>query len=107
MATAATGGDRPQTQIQPCSYKVGKTLGAGSYSVVKECIHIDTGRYYAAKMINKKLMAGKEHMVYTYLFSLGMCRHLTTGVPDKERDCYVQKDLGGPPPEHPHAGRHV
>jgi calcium/calmodulin-dependent protein kinase I len=27
----------------------GKTLGAGSYSVVKECVHIDTGRYYAAK----------------------------------------------------------
>ncbi|KAK3305789.1 kinase-like domain-containing protein [Chaetomium strumarium] len=38
-------------------------LGAGSYSVVKECIHIDTGRYYAAKVINKRLMAGREHMV--------------------------------------------
>ncbi|CAG9991455.1 unnamed protein product [Clonostachys byssicola] len=52
-----------QTQIQPCRYKVGKTLGAGSYSVVKECVHIDTGRYYAAKVINKRLMAGREHMV--------------------------------------------
>jgi calcium/calmodulin-dependent protein kinase I len=57
----------------------GKTLGAGSYSVVKECVHIDTGRYYAAKgrtsvklgmrlktdgvVINKRLMAGREHMV--------------------------------------------
>ncbi|KAI0389082.1 kinase-like domain-containing protein [Xylariaceae sp. FL0594] len=50
-------------QVQPCRYKVGKTLGAGSYSVVKECVHIDTGRYYAAKVINKKLMAGREHMV--------------------------------------------
>lgn len=56
-------GDRPQPQIQPCRYKVGKTLGAGSYSVVKECVHIDTGRYYAAKVINKRLMAGREHMV--------------------------------------------
>jgi calcium/calmodulin-dependent protein kinase I len=55
--------DRPQPQIQPCRYKVGKTLGAGSYSVVKECVHIDTGRYYAAKVINKRLMAGREHMV--------------------------------------------
>jgi serine/threonine protein kinase len=54
-----------QTQIQPCRYKVGKTLGAGSYSVVKECVHIDTGRYYAAKVINKRLMAGREHMVNT------------------------------------------
>ncbi|KAF1817655.1 Ca/Cm-dependent protein kinase B [Eremomyces bilateralis CBS 781.70] len=53
----------PQAQIQPCRYKTGKTLGAGSYSVVKECVHIDTGRYYAAKVINKRLMAGREHMV--------------------------------------------
>ncbi|KAI8719154.1 Protein kinase domain-containing protein [Fusarium sp. LHS14.1] len=54
---------RQQPQVQPCRYKVGKTLGAGSYSVVKECVHIDTGRYYAAKVINKRLMAGREHMV--------------------------------------------
>ena len=54
----------PQTpQIQPCRYKTGKTLGAGSYSVVKECVHIDTGRYFAAKVINKRMMAGREHMV--------------------------------------------
>ncbi|KAK5995660.1 Calcium/calmodulin-dependent protein kinase cmkB [Cladobotryum mycophilum] len=53
----------PPPQIQPCRYKVGKTLGAGSYSVVKECVHIDTGRYYASKVINKRLMAGREHMV--------------------------------------------
>ena len=26
-------------------------------------MHIDTGRYYAAKVINKRLMAGREHMV--------------------------------------------
>ncbi|KAI5291536.1 hypothetical protein KEM52_000137 [Ascosphaera acerosa] len=52
-----------QPRIQPCRYKTGKTLGAGSYSVVKECVHIDTGRYYAAKVINKRLMAGREHMV--------------------------------------------
>ncbi|OTB17645.1 hypothetical protein K445DRAFT_260520 [Daldinia sp. EC12] len=67
MATTATvpsnGSPRPNPQIQPCRYKVGKTLGAGSYSVVKECVHIDTGRYYAAKVINKRLMAGREHMV--------------------------------------------
>lgn len=60
--TGGTAG-RSQPSIQPCRYKVGKTLGAGSYSVVKECVHIDTGRYYAAKVINKRLMAGREHMV--------------------------------------------
>jgi calcium/calmodulin-dependent protein kinase I len=63
MASMAGGDKTPQQQVQPCRYKVGKTLGAGSYSVVKECVHIDTGRYYAAKVINKRLMAGREHMV--------------------------------------------
>lgn len=63
-ATAQPAGNVPQQpQVQPCRYKVGKTLGAGSYSVVKECVHIDTGRYYAAKVINKRLMSGREHMV--------------------------------------------
>lgn len=59
---------RPQPQVQACRYKTGKTLGAGSYSVVKECVHIDTGRYYAAKVINKRLMAGREHMVIALAF---------------------------------------
>lgn len=63
-----TGTDQPSAtsdsrQIQPCRYKTGKTLAAGSYSVVKECVHIDTGKYLAAKVINKRLMAGKEHLV--------------------------------------------
>ena len=34
---------------------------------MKECVHVDTGRYYAAKVINKRLMAGREHMVGTLL----------------------------------------
>jgi calcium/calmodulin-dependent protein kinase I len=57
-------GQQARPQVQACRYKTGKTLGAGSYSVVKECVHIDTGRYYAAKVINKRLMAGREHMVW-------------------------------------------
>lgn len=64
---------QPSPLIQPCRYKVGKTLGAGSYSVVKECVHIDTGRYYAAKVINKRLMAGREHMVRFLLSPLALC----------------------------------
>jgi calcium/calmodulin-dependent protein kinase I len=64
-SNGASGAQAPQPhpQVQACRYKTGKTLGAGSYSVVKECVHIDTGRYYAAKVINKRLMAGREHMV--------------------------------------------
>jgi len=53
----------PKPQVQPCRYKTGKQLGTGSYSTVRECVHIETGRYYAAKVINKRLMAGREHMV--------------------------------------------
>ena len=65
MAAQGQNGSPGRAQIQPCRYKTGKTLGAGSYSVVKECVHIDTGRYYAAKVINKRMMAGREHMVRT------------------------------------------
>ncbi|SLM36531.1 calcium calmodulin-dependent protein kinase [Lasallia pustulata] len=63
MAAQHQNGPATKPQVQPCRYKTGKTLGAGSYSVVKECVHIDTGRYYAAKVINKRMMAGREHMV--------------------------------------------
>lgn len=59
---AAEQDEIKRPKMQPCRYKTGKTLGAGTYSVVKECVHIDTGRYYAAKVINKRLMAGREHL---------------------------------------------
>lgn len=62
----ADGQSGARPSIQPCRYKTGKTLGAGSYSVVKECVHIDSGRYYAAKVINKRMMAGREHMVCSH-----------------------------------------
>lgn len=50
-------------QTVPCQYKTGRTLGSGTYAIVKEAVHITTGKYYACKVINKKLMAGREHMV--------------------------------------------
>ncbi|KAK9471612.1 kinase-like domain-containing protein [Dipodascopsis tothii] len=49
--------------IHSCKYKTGRTLGQGSYAVVKEAVHIETGRKYAAKIINKRLMSGRERMV--------------------------------------------
>ena len=30
---------------------------------MKEAVHIKTGKYYACKVINKKLMEGREYMV--------------------------------------------
>jgi serine/threonine protein kinase len=47
-------------------YRTGKTLGSGTYAVVKEAVHIKTNKYYACKVINKKLMEGREHMVDTH-----------------------------------------
>ncbi|ORX62841.1 Pkinase-domain-containing protein [Hesseltinella vesiculosa] len=47
----------------PCKYKTGKILGTGTYATVKEAMHIDTGKFYACKVINKKLMEGREHMI--------------------------------------------
>ncbi|KAL8645796.1 MAG: hypothetical protein Q9210_006512, partial [Variospora velana] len=68
----ASQNGQQKPQVQPCRYKTGKTLGAGSYSVVKECVHIDTGRYYAAKVINKRMMAGREHMVLYLVTDLAL-----------------------------------
>ncbi|CAO3615527.1 unnamed protein product [Cunninghamella echinulata] len=42
----------------PCKYKTGRILGNGTYATVKEAMH-----YYAVKIINKKLMEGREHMI--------------------------------------------
>ena len=62
---AAPGTQRPQTV--PCAYKTGRTLGQGTYAVVKEAVHISTGKYYACKVISKHLMQGREHMVLSLI----------------------------------------
>ena len=49
--------------IAPCSYKSGEVLGAGTYAVVKKAIKIDTGELFAFKVINKKMMEGREDMI--------------------------------------------
>ncbi|PWN17990.1 putative calmodulin-dependent protein kinase type 1 [Microstroma glucosiphilum] len=57
-------------QTVPCAYKTGRTLGQGTYAVVKEAVHIKTGKYYACKVISKKLMEGREHMVRNEISAL-------------------------------------
>lgn len=54
----------------PCQYKTGRTLGQGTYAVVKEAVHIHTGQYYACKVISKRLMEGREHMVRNEISAL-------------------------------------
>lgn len=55
----------PELKPGPCRYRTGKTLGKGSFSIVKEAFHVDSGICYACKIINKNLMAGREAMVRT------------------------------------------
>ncbi|KAJ7481857.1 kinase-like domain-containing protein, partial [Mycena latifolia] len=47
----------------PCQYRTGKTLATGTYATLKEAIHIKTGKYYGCKVISKKVMQGREHLV--------------------------------------------
>ena len=49
--------------LQPCNYKIGKTLGAGILSVVKECMNIKTGRRFATKVLNKKLIYDRKELI--------------------------------------------
>ncbi|KAG7095556.1 hypothetical protein E1B28_006294 [Marasmius oreades] len=60
---STTTTNMPTNTTVPCQYRTGKTLGSGTYAIVKEAIHVKTGKYYACKVINKKLMEGREYMV--------------------------------------------
>ncbi|KAJ6562447.1 kinase-like domain-containing protein [Mycena capillaripes] len=51
------------TKITPCQYRTGRMLGSGTYAIVREAIHVTTGQSYACKIINKKLMEGREYLV--------------------------------------------
>ncbi|CAO3615607.1 unnamed protein product [Cunninghamella blakesleeana] len=57
-------------------YKVSKTtLGVGSFAVVKECSDCSSGKSYALKIILKKVIAGKEHMLTSELEILKQVHH--------------------------------
>ena len=66
--------------------------------MVKECVHIDTGRYYAAKVINKRMMAGREHMVpaKNLRHGLGGPSKLMAAVIGSKRDCSFEEGINGP-----------
>lgn len=50
-----------------------KTLGVGSFAVVKECIHHETKKPYALKIIMKKVIAGKYCVQSFPLVLIEMC----------------------------------
>jgi len=69
----------PSPSTVPCQYRTGKTLGSGTYAIVKEAVHIKTGKYYACKVINKKLMEGREYMVRN---EIAVLKRVSSGHPN-------------------------
>lgn len=50
--------------LDPCKYTISKkVLGRGTYSRVYECRSKTSGKYYAAKQYNKRLVYGSESML--------------------------------------------
>ncbi|KAG0166083.1 hypothetical protein DFQ30_007597 [Apophysomyces sp. BC1015] len=80
------------------TYKItNKTLGVGSFAVVKECIHIESGKPFALKIILKKVIAGKEHMLDSELDILKQVRHehivSMHGLYESKEAVYIVTDL--------------
>ena len=44
-------------------YQTGETLGSGKYGILKEALHIKTGKYYTCKIIDKKLVKRRDFIV--------------------------------------------
>ncbi|KAJ2449421.1 Calcium/calmodulin-dependent protein kinase type I [Coemansia sp. RSA 2336] len=51
------------SQSIPCKYKSGKLIGQGTYADVKEMEHIETGQYYAGKIIKRNRMGGDMRLI--------------------------------------------
>ncbi|KAF9455029.1 kinase-like protein [Macrolepiota fuliginosa MF-IS2] len=51
------------SSISLVTYQTGRTLSSGTHAIVKEAIHVRTGKHYACKILNKKLMEHREHMI--------------------------------------------
>ncbi|KAI9504789.1 Calcium/calmodulin-dependent protein kinase type I [Coemansia spiralis] len=54
---------QPQAVTVPCKYRTGRVLGRGTYAVVKELVHIETGKRYAGKIISKANMRGHQQVI--------------------------------------------
>ncbi|XP_041732109.1 serine/threonine-protein kinase DCLK1-like isoform X1 [Coregonus clupeaformis] len=69
-------------------YKVGRTLGDGTFAVVRECVERCTGREYALKIINKGKCRGKEHMIQNEVSILRRVKHPNIVLLIEEMDTY-------------------
>uniref|UniRef100_A0A673XUT1 Serine/threonine-protein kinase DCLK2 n=1 Tax=Salmo trutta TaxID=8032 RepID=A0A673XUT1_SALTR len=71
-------------------YKVGRTLGDGTFAVVRECVERCTGREYALKIINKVKCRGKEHMIQNEVSILRRVKHPNIVLLIEEMDTYSE-----------------
>ncbi|KAI8065946.1 kinase-like domain-containing protein [Gongronella butleri] len=74
-------------------YEVTKTtLGVGSFAVVKECVRRSTKEHFALKIIMKKVIAGKEHMLDSELGKQHILKHVQHEHVVSMYDLYESKD---------------
>ncbi|KAH8880241.1 kinase-like protein [Thozetella sp. PMI_491] len=55
----------PQVKPLPCRYRTGKTIGDSTYSILKECRHIESGRYFVTQLYRKDDLTGQEYKMRT------------------------------------------
>ncbi|KAF5101946.1 hypothetical protein D0Z00_000601 [Geotrichum galactomycetum] len=66
---------QPESYKLKAEYKFGKTLGAGTFGIVKRATHITTNEDVAVKIILKKNLHGNEQMVIDELQMLQRLHH--------------------------------
>eukprot|EP00833_Pecoramyces_ruminatium_P004534 jgi/Orpsp1_1/1178566/evm.model.c7180000065881.1 len=78
-------------------YNIGKTLGVGSFAIVKECVNKKTGESFAVKIIDKKHIEGQESMIKSEVNVIKQLRHpniiCLKEFYESERDIYLVTDL--------------
>ncbi|KAJ1984410.1 Calcium/calmodulin-dependent protein kinase type I [Dimargaris verticillata] len=55
---------RHEPPVTECPYRLGSVIGTGTYAMVREACHTHTGQTFAAKVINKHFVQGKEHLLH-------------------------------------------
>lgn len=66
---------QPESYINKNDYIFGKTLGAGSFGIVRQARRISTEEQVAIKIVLKKALKGNEQLLYDELMLLQKCNH--------------------------------
>jgi calcium/calmodulin-dependent protein kinase I len=66
---------QPESYAHKSNYIFGKTLGAGSFGVVRQARNVTTKEDVAVKIVLKKALRGKEDAFYEELNLLQKCNH--------------------------------